>query len=63
MALPPETVSAIEGVVNPFAPTKQSLELTYTKASLTETTKTLPASLSFAELMYPGMWFSLHAGE
>ena len=36
---------------------------TYTKLSLTETTKTLPASLSFAELMYPGMWFSEHAGE
>jgi hypothetical protein len=37
--------------------------ITYTKLSFTETTKTFPASLSLAELMYPGMWFSEHAGE
>lgn len=36
---------------------------TYTKASFTATTKTEPASLSFAELMYPGMWLSEHEGE
>ncbi len=29
---------------------------TYTKASLTDTTKTWPAPLSFSEFMYPGMW-------
>jgi hypothetical protein len=37
--------------------------VTYTKLSLTETTKTLPASLSLAELIYPGIWFSEQAGE
>ena len=36
---------------------------TNTKASLTETTKTLPASLSLLELMYPGIWLSEQAGE
>lgn len=45
------------------AQTKQSLKHTYTKLSLTETTKTFPASLSLAELTYPGMWFSEQAGE
>ena len=60
---PPETVSANEGVVSPNRQTQQLLESTYTKLSLTETTKTLPASLSLAELIYPGIWFSEQAGE
>lgn len=50
-ALPPETVSAVEGVMSPTTRTEQMLEHTYTKLSLTETTKTLPASLSLGELM------------
>jgi hypothetical protein len=36
---------------------------TYTKGSLTDTTKILPACFSFDELMYPGMWLSEHEGE
>lgn len=34
----------------------------YTKGSFTETTKTGPAFLSFAELMYPGTCDSLQDG-
>lgn len=44
-------------------PVQRLRGFTYTKLSLTETTKTLPASLSLEELMYPGIWFSEHAGE
>lgn len=50
-------------MLTPIARMKQVLKLTYTKLSLTETTKTFPASLSLAELMYPGMWLSEQAGE
>ena len=35
---------------------------TYTKGSLTETTKTFPASFNFFELIYPGTWVAEHAG-
>jgi hypothetical protein len=49
--------------MKPIARTEQLDKRTYTKLSLTETTKTLPASLSLGELMYPGIWFSEQAGE
>lgn len=35
---------------------------TYTKASLTDTTKTFPADSSFGCMIYPGTWESEHVG-
>lgn len=59
----PRQSYTVEGVMGFPAQTGQLLNCTYTKLSLTETTKTFPASLSLAELMYPGIWFSEQAGE
>lgn len=35
---------------------------TYTNGSLTATTKTLPASLSLDDAMYPGTWLAVQVG-
>ena len=51
-----EVVSDGDGGVSTLSAGWRIVDWTYTKASLTDTTKTWPASLSFSEFMYPGMW-------
>ena len=49
-------------VSQPTNPRKHTQRIAYTKGSLTEMTKTWPASLSLGWLMYPGTWELEQAG-